>query len=89
MEDAQWQDEVVWRTIARLTICSRSSASNSRPIRSTCLRCPACDRALRVSQGAWCADGKRIDEVRPFEAVGRNQRFEAIVVPEPHPRRVG
>ena len=49
----------------------------------------ACDRPLRVSKGIWCADGKRIDEVRPFEAVGRNQRFEAIVVPEPHPRRVG
>jgi hypothetical protein len=34
-------------------------------------------------KGHWCADGKRLDEIRPDEAVRRNQRFERVVM---HPR---
>ena len=36
-------------------------------------------------KGRWHAEGKRLDEVRPDEAVRRNQRFEPVVA---HPRRV-
>jgi hypothetical protein len=39
-------------------------------------------------KGRWYSEGRRLDETRPNEAVGRNQRFEAVVVTQPHPRRV-
>jgi hypothetical protein len=39
--------------------------------------------------GQWWVEGKRFDEVRPDEAVGKGQRYEAVVLSEPHPRRVG
>jgi len=35
-------------------------------------------------KGAWHAEGKRLDEIRPDEAVRRNQRFEQVIM---HPRR--
>ena len=40
-------------------------------------------------KGHWHVEGKRLDEIRPDEAIGHNQRFEAVVVSQPHPRRVG
>jgi len=40
-------------------------------------------------KGQWFVDGKRLDEMRPDQAVGRNLRFEAVVVTQPNPRRVG
>jgi hypothetical protein len=40
-------------------------------------------------KGHWCVDGTSLDEVRPDEAVGRDQSFEAIVVTHPISRRVG
>jgi hypothetical protein len=89
-EDAQWQDEVLWardrqthHLLALVCVEFEADPFDLSPV-------PRHATALfEFRKGNWCADGKRIDEVRPLEAVGRNQRFEAIVVPEPHPRRVG
>jgi len=89
-EEAQWQDEVLWardrqthHLLALVCVEFEPEPFDLSPV-------PRHATALfEFRRGNWCADGKRIDEVRPYEAVGRNQRFEAIVVPQPHPRRVG
>jgi hypothetical protein len=37
-------------------------------------------------KGRWMAEGKRLDEIRPDEAVFRNQRYEPVLAPQ-LPRR--
>jgi hypothetical protein len=39
-------------------------------------------------KGRWCADGKRLDETRPDQVVGRNRPFEPVAVVQPSIRRV-
>jgi hypothetical protein len=88
-EDAQWQDEVLWardrqthHVLALVCVEFEVEPFDLSPMarHATVI--------FEFRAGHWCADGKRMDEVRPFEAVGRNPRLEAIVVPQPHPRRV-
>ena len=42
-------------------------------------------------KGRWIAEGKRLDEIRPDEAVGRDRRYEPVVVthsaPSTQPKR--
>jgi hypothetical protein len=89
-ESAQWHDEVLWardrqtrHLLAMVCVHFEAGAFDLLPIQkhATAL--------FEFRQGHWCADGKRLDEVRPDEAVGRNQRFEAVVFTQPNPRRVG
>ena len=70
---------------ARPAASSPWSASTSSPARSTtAARCPRHATALfEFRKGRWHAEGKRLDEIRPDEAVGRNQRFEPVVTPSP------
>jgi hypothetical protein len=89
-ESAQWHDEVVWardrqsRNLLAL-VCVHFEPEPfdlSATLRHATV-------VFEFRKGRWRADGKRIDEVRPDEAIGRNQRFEAVVVSHPHSRRVG
>ena len=65
-----------------------------RPLRARAVRPAAVPRhataLFEFRKGRWHVEGKRLDEVRPDEAVGRNQRFEAVAIsPPPPPDRVG
>ena len=40
---------------------------------------------FEYTKGKWCAEGKRLDEIRPDEAFIRNQRIEPIAA-TPHRR---
>ena len=90
-ENAQWHDEVLWARDRQTSPAAGAwSASSSSPGRSTRSRLRRHATALfEYRKGRWYAEGQRLDETRPDEAVGRNQRFEAVVVTQPHPRRVG
>jgi hypothetical protein len=89
-ESAQWDDEIVWardrqtRHLLAL-VCVRFELGPfdllTAQRHATAL--------FEFRKGHWCVDGKRLDEVRPDEAVGRNQPFEALVVTAPNSRRVG
>ena len=50
---------------------------------------PDATALFEFRKGHWHVEGKRLDEMRPDEAVGRDQRYEAVAVSSPHPRRVG
>ena len=87
-EDAHWHDEVLWardrqtrRLLALIGVHFDSNPfedlSEGPARHSTAL--------FEFRKGRWFAEGKRLDEIRPDEAVRRNQRFEPVV---PHPRRV-
>jgi hypothetical protein len=86
-EDACWHDEVLWardrqtrRLLALIGVHFDATLfddlAGSAPRHATAL--------FEFRKGRWCADGKRLDEIRPDEAVRRNQRFERVVT---HPRQ--
>jgi hypothetical protein len=89
-ETAQWHDEVLWardrqtRHLLAL-VCVHFDPG---PFEEVLGRRHA-TALFEFRKGHWCVDGKNLDEMRPDEAVGRNQRFEEVVVSQPHPRRVG
>ncbi len=83
-EDAQWHDEVIWardrQTRSFLALIgvhfegiAFDGLGEPRPRHSTAL--------FEYRKGRWSAEGKRIDEVRPDEAVLRHHRFEPLVSP--------
>ncbi|MHC5537289.1 hypothetical protein ACYOEI_03520 [Singulisphaera rosea] len=86
-EDAHWHDEILWardrqtrRLLALIAVHFDSNPFDDLP-----------DSPLRHStalfefrKGRWVAEGKRLDEIDPDEAVRRNQRFEPVMV---HHRR--
>ena len=87
-DEAHWHDEVLWardRHTRRLLalICVHfdvhpfDDLTEPRPRHATAL--------FEFHKGCWRAEGKRLDEVQPDEAVRRNQRFEPVIT---HPRRV-
>jgi hypothetical protein len=86
-EDAHWHDEVLWardrqtrRLLALIAVHFDANAfedlSDAAPRHSTAL--------FEFRKGRWVAEGKRLDEIRPDEAMLRNHRFEPVVL---HPRR--
>jgi len=86
-EDAQWHDEILWardrqtrRLLALIGVHFGTRLFGEWPDpdsrHSTAL--------FEFRKGRWFADGKRLDEIRPDEAVRRNQRFEPVIM---HPRR--
>jgi hypothetical protein len=88
-EGAQWHDEVLWardrqsrHLLALVCVHFDPGPLDEFPGRrhATAL--------FEFRKNQWCAEGKSLDELRPDEAVGRDQRFEEIVVTQPHPRRV-
>ena len=86
-EDAHWHDEILWardrqtrRFLALIGVHFDGPTDDELGA-----GCPRHATALfEYRRGRWCADGKRLDEIRPDEAVLRNHRFEPVVT---HPRR--
>ena len=87
-EDAHWHDEVLWARdrqtrvfMAMIGVHFDSHAFDEfgelHPRHATAL--------FEYRKGIWIAEGKRLDEIQPDEAVLHHQRFEPVVT---HPRRV-
>jgi hypothetical protein len=90
-DDAHWHDEVYWardrQSRRLLALVGVHFESDPFEVVSTHRMSTA---LFEYRKGRWSAEGKRLNEVRPDEAVGRNQRFEPVVVSQhPQPRRVG
>lgn len=85
-EEARWRDEVLW----------------ARDRQSRCLLALVCvhfqvgpfdhgrvaTAVFEYRKRRWCADGKRLDEIRPDQVVGRNRPYEPVEVVQPSARRV-
>jgi hypothetical protein len=91
-ETASWHDEVLWareRKTRRLLalVCVHFEPD---PFDLALVQRHA-TALFEFCGGRWKAEGKRLDEMRPAEAVARNERFEAVfgAEPTPHPPRVG
>jgi len=87
-EDAHWHDEVLWARdrksrvlLALIGVHFDSQAydkfGDPQPRHATAM--------FEYRKGRWYAEAKRLDEIRPDEAVLRGQRFEPVVT---HQRRV-
>ena len=81
-EEAQWQNEVHWardrksRSLLALVGVNfePSPFDHEMPRHSTAI--------FEFRKGQWRAEGKRLDETRPAEALLRHQRFEPVVPPK-------
>jgi len=87
-EDACWHDEVLWARdrqsrvlLAMIGVHFEGQAfdefGDPQPRHATAI--------FEYRKNRWFAEGKRLDEIRPDEAVLRGQRFEPVVM---HHRRV-
>lgn len=89
-ENAQWHDEVTWARDRRSRYLLALVGVHFEP---GTFDLPAITKhataVFEYRRGRWCVEGRRLDEMRPDEAIGRNQRFEAVIVTRPDPRRVG
>ena len=85
-EDAHWHDEVTWardrqsRTLLALIGVHFENPpfedlDEPKPKHATAL--------FEFRKGRWFAEGKRIDQVRPDEAVLRGHRFEPVTPATP------
>ena len=88
-EDAQWHDEVLWardRQTRRFLalVCVHFDANPFDPLTSAGWPRPFSSTA----RGSGPPTGKRLDETRPDEVVGRNRRYEPVVIAHPSPKRV-
>lgn len=88
-DEANWHDEVYWardrrsrRLLALVGVHFDLDPFDEIPTRRLATA------VFEFRGGAWLAEGRRLDEVRPDEAVGRNQRFEPVVLPRSQPPRV-
>jgi hypothetical protein len=84
-EDATWNDEIVWardrRTRRLLALIGVRFAGD--PLFDDPELPPRHATALFELRGKqWMAEGKRLDEVRPDEALLRHQRFVPVVLPQ-------
>jgi len=80
-EEARWHDEVFWardRQTRRLLalVCVQFEASSFDNDPSGRLA----TAVFEFRRGRWFAEGKRLDEIRPDEAVGRNRRYEPVAI---------
>jgi hypothetical protein len=86
-EEAHWHDEVLWardRQTRRL-LALIGVHFDAAPFDDLAEATPRHATALfEFRKGRWCAEGKRLDEIRPDEAVRRNQRFERVVTHHRH-----
>lgn len=89
-EDARWHDEVTW---ARDRQTRRFLALVGVHFEPEPFEPPQARRhataVFEFHKGRWKADGKRLDQTRPDEAVGRNRRFEPVAAAHPNTRHVG
>ena len=91
-EDAHWQDEIAWARdrqsrhfLALVGVHFDPRLRDDEPLNrhATAL--------FEFYKGRWHAEGRRLDQIRPDEALERLPRFERVVVhtqprrAEPHP----
>jgi hypothetical protein len=88
-EEAKWHDEVFWardretRHLLAL-VCVHFEAAPFDQMSVGRLATAVFEYRRR----RWCAEGKRLDEMRPDEVVGRNRRFEPVEIAGPTAKRV-
>jgi hypothetical protein len=87
-DDAHWHDEVLWARDrqSRHFLALVCVHFDGNPFEQS----PSGRHATAVFEyrkDRWYAEGRRLDEIRPDEAVGRNRRFEPVTVIHPNPRR--
>ncbi|WP_165249719.1 hypothetical protein [Paludisphaera soli] len=89
-EDAQWHDEILW---ARDRQTRRFLALVCVHFEPDLFEPPQARRhataVFEFSKGRWRAEGKRLDQIFPDEAVGRNRRYEPVAVVHRNPRQLG
>lgn len=86
-EEARWHDDVTWAR-DRQTRCFLALVGvnlDNSPFENV----HHATAVFEYRKGRWHADGKRLNEIRPDEAVGRNRRFEPVVIVHPDARRIG
>ena len=89
-EDANWHDEVVWARDRQTHHLLALTCVEFEPEPFGLSVGPRHATAIfEFRDGHWCAQGKRLDEMRPDEAVGRFWRFETVFDSDRHPPRVG
>lgn len=89
-ESAQWHDEVLWARDRQTRHLLALVCVHFEPAAFDLLQMTRHATALfEFRKGRWHVEGKRLDEIRPNEAVGHNQRYEAVAVSPSPPRRVG
>mgnify|MGYP001056581219 CR=1 FL=1 len=89
-EGASWHDEIVWardrqtrRLLALVAVHFEPELFEPPQFLRHATAVFECDK------GRWKAEGRRLDQTRPSEAVGRNRRFEPVAIGHPNPRHVG
>jgi hypothetical protein len=88
-ESAHWHDEVLWARDRQTRHLLALVGVHFEPGPFDLLSVTRHATALfEFRKGHWHVEGKRLDEIRPDEAVGRNQPYEAVAVSPSHPRRV-
>jgi hypothetical protein len=89
-DSAHWHDEVLWARDRQSRHLLALVCVHFEPGPFDLVQEKRHATALfEFRKGNWFVDGKRLDEMRPDQAVGRNQQFEAVVITQPNPRRVG
>jgi hypothetical protein len=89
-EAAQWHDDVFWARDRQTRRLLAMVCVDFEPGPFDLLGAPRHATALfEFRKGQWHVEGKRLDEIRPDQAVGRNRPYEAVAVSHTHPRRVG
>jgi len=89
-DDAHWHDEVLWARDRKTRYLLALVCVHFDPDLFDMVQTRRHATAVfEFRKGRWYAEGKRLDQVRPDEAVGRNRRFEPVAVVHPNPRRVG
>jgi hypothetical protein len=87
-EDAKWHDEVLWardrqsRCLLAL-VCVHFEVSPFDQFPGGRLA----TAVFQYRKGRWFADGKRLDETRPDQVVGRNRPYEPVEIVQPSVRR--
>jgi hypothetical protein len=88
-ESAHWHDEVLWARDRQTRHLLALVCVHFEPAPFDLLQMTRHATALfEFRKGRWHVEGKRLDEVRPDEAVGHNQRYEAVAVSPSPPRRL-
>ncbi len=85
-EDARWDDGVVWardRQTRRFLALVCVDLDRDPPGKAT-----LATAVFEYRKRRWHAEGKRLNQIRPDEAVGRNRRFEPVVIVHPNARRI-
>ncbi len=88
-ETAHWHDEVLWARDRQTRHLLALVCVHFEPAPFDLLQMIRHATALfEFRKGRWQVEGQRLDEIRPNEAVGHNQRYEAVAVSPSPPRRV-